>query len=129
MIIKKETQIKLNNLLRLPATRLEQDWDIELADETRLIEFLDLSESIDLSDMEKSAVIALILASYDDYIEVKSDTDGMIWDRITGLLDYQKTNCHDLLQYWGLPEEEDESEVFNITPLVRSYIRKLQRLD
>lgn len=53
----------VNRLLSLPVTGREQDWEIELADSTRLDEFLNLFESGRLDLEGRSALALLILFS------------------------------------------------------------------
>jgi len=55
-------------LLLLPTSGKEQDWDIELADAIRLDEFLNVLDHQHLSDDQKHALMALIIASYDDFL-------------------------------------------------------------
>jgi riboflavin kinase/FMN adenylyltransferase len=56
---------RLNQLLDLPASGREQDWEIELADPERLPEFLDAFESASLTMEERAALGALIVGSVD----------------------------------------------------------------
>lgn len=53
----------VNRLLRLPVHGQEQDWEIELADGGRLIEFLDAFETAELDIEGRSALTLLILFS------------------------------------------------------------------
>lgn len=56
----------LNTALLLPATGQEQDWEVELADKTRIAEFLDFHEGNDLSEPCRTALMALILSSFEE---------------------------------------------------------------
>ncbi len=68
IIGKKETEY-LNELLSLPASGKEQDWDLELADKNRILEFIGVYETAGLGKKEKRALWALITASLNDAIE------------------------------------------------------------
>ncbi|MGE8299104.1 MAG: hypothetical protein ACN6OW_05980 [Sphingobacterium paramultivorum] len=46
----------------------EQDWDIEMVDSNRKNEFIDLYHQYDLGFEEKVALMSLITASYDDFL-------------------------------------------------------------
>ena len=56
---------EVNRLLALTATGREQDWEIELADPSRLDEMMYLLESKHLSEKLKTALCLLMLASFD----------------------------------------------------------------
>ena len=68
MILKQKSINFLNQHFKLPAIGTEQDWAIELADHTRIKAFLDSYNTITLSSDDKIALMALVFASYEDYI-------------------------------------------------------------
>jgi len=124
MIITSETMSALNALLNLPATGHEQDWAIELADKSRLAEFLKFIENESLSPQYKHAMMELILASYDDYLLDRQDEQDKMWLEIKQVLDRDRTMYFDLLHYWSLADRKSDDTGFNITPLVRNYLRQ-----
>lgn len=105
--------------LNLPATGQEQDWDIELADPTRLREFLSLyNQAQDFSESEKYALMALILASCDDAIQDKGSINKDYWEEISAIL--QSTpHYRDLIDSWALPREINVNNQYSLTPYMR----------
>ncbi|TSJ44301.1 hypothetical protein FO440_09025 [Mucilaginibacter corticis] len=119
MIIDQSVLLGLNNLLGLNYTGAEQDWDIEFADSNRVHDFIKIAQHSSLSVSEKYAVISLILASYDDFLAVKEDTNQLLWSKITDLINPDREIYKDLLSYWARWDKENDDR-FLITPLVRS---------
>lgn len=118
MILKKETIERLNEKLILPYTGVEQDWDLEMANPERINDFLNYYQSHNLITDEKIAVMSLILASYDDFL---NETDLEIddrWSTIKKVLDTDKIIFTDLLNYWS-PENDADEDSFRITKLIR----------
>ena len=97
-----------------------EDWDIELADADRVKEFLDAYD-YDLSHDIKLALMALILASYDDYIG-KDKRDVSLEARIKTIIDVDKNLFIGLLKYWAVEDEQDAKKCFNLTPFVRDLL-------
>lgn len=119
MIFTKEAIESLNKKLELPSNGIEQDWDIELANSKRLGEFVSFYEQSDLSSEEKKAMMALIFASYDDFLnEVNIDRNNL-WSKIVRLIKQDDYLFHELLNYWRLEDENSSENYFKITPLVR----------
>lgn len=109
----------LNQLLHLPVSGKEQDWDIELSDITRLDEFLDILDHQLLIDDQKYALMALIIASYDNFDQVNS-SDDPYKERIRQHLQKNLSLYEDLLNYWAVPEEDNPEYYFNISPFIRT---------
>jgi hypothetical protein len=61
-----QAQKVINQLLSLPATGREQDWEVEFADPLRILEMLDISRMRALDLEERCALFVLILASVDE---------------------------------------------------------------
>lgn len=120
MILKKEIIKQLSKDLSLPYTGIEQDWDIEMANPNRIDEFIEFYKESNLYDDKKEAVMSLILASYEDFL---NDNDLEIddrWDEIKSILESQRVIFVDLINYWSLCNEIDEDNLFRITPLIRN---------
>jgi hypothetical protein len=119
---------RINTLLQLPATGQEQDWEIELADSTRVQEFCQVYQTANLTQEEKFTLMALIIASYDDYLRFGQDktaTDA-ITTIITKLLVHDFALHKTTINYWCQHEiTSDEADwnnpewVFAVTPLMR----------
>ena len=117
MIPKKETIATLSKKLSLPYTGTEQDWDIEMADSSRIKEFIDLYHQYDLAFEERVALISLIIASYDDFLNENNVEIDCRWDAIKAMLAKDRIHFVELINYWSLYNETD---IFRITPLMRT---------
>lgn len=118
MILKKEIIEQISKELSLPFTGMEQDWDIEMANSNRINDFLKFYIESDLSNNKKIAVMSLILASYDNFL---NDNDLEIderWNKIKLILESEKVIFADLINYWSLDNEV--TDIFRITPLLRT---------
>ena len=121
--ITKATQEYLNKVLKLPAKGDEQNWDIEMADKNRLMEFINAFKNNYFAIEQKYAVVALILASYEDYLNNFIDVNEKIWLQIVKIIELDKGQYNDLLNYWALSGEKS-SDLYSITLKVRKYIFK-----
>lgn len=119
MILKKEIIKQLSKELSLPYTGIEQDWDIEMADSNRINDFLEFYHQNDLSTDKKVAVISLVLASYEDFLNENDLEIDNKWDDIRSILESEKVIFVDLINYWSLGNEVEE-DVFRITLLMRN---------
>jgi len=117
MIPKKETIATLSKKLSLPYTGTEQDWDIEMADSKRINEFIDLYHQYDLAFEERVALMSLIIASYDDFLNENNVAIDCRWDTIKAMLTKDRIHFVELINYWSLYNETD---IFRITPLMRT---------
>ena len=118
-MLKRSSIDKLTTLLALPATGQEQDWEVELADENRIGEFLMAYEGLFLSPDDKLALMALILASVDNYIEAKSRIPEE-WERIANILIEERELHQETISYWRCVDEDDPQAWFHLTPHVRA---------
>ena len=112
----------LNEVFQLPATGQEQDWDIELADHTRLQEFITYAQKELLKDDVKQALMALVLASYDDLLRYSGDGDLFYGGQIQQLVAENKPLYSELLTYWARLDENDARNGFYVTPFVRTLL-------
>ncbi|TQF14692.1 hypothetical protein FJV41_17340 [Myxococcus llanfairpwllgwyngyllgogerychwyrndrobwllllantysiliogogogochensis] len=120
MIALKQASIdKLTAALDLPANGQEQDWEIELADPSRVDEFLTAYRSLPLSPDDKVALMALILASVDRRLDsgIGVPTE---WTQIVELLRADRDLHRASLEYWTCEGDDDPDSWFQLTPLVRS---------
>ncbi|TJZ60058.1 hypothetical protein FAZ15_14330 [Sphingobacterium olei] len=120
MILKKEALEQLSKELSLPFTGAEQDWDIEMADSQRINDFLEFYHRRDVSTDNKVAVMSLVLASYEDFLNENDLQTDESWDAINLILESEKAIFIDLINYWSLSNEFEEENIFRITPLIRS---------
>lgn len=114
---------RLNEQLSLPATGGEQDWEVELADPTRIGEFLAFYARADLASDDKAALMSLMLASVDRYLETESGPPEQWKDIVALLLDDEPVH-REAIDYWLRSGEDDPDAWFHITPLIRDVLRR-----
>lgn len=118
-ILKRKAVDLISQKLKLPVTGTEQDWDIELADPTRIDEFITLfKQDSSLDNEQKYTLMALILASYEDALQEGNPLNDT-WEYVKKTLKNDLTYS-DLVEYWSLPTETDEDNFFGLTPFIRS---------
>ncbi|MBY8963096.1 hypothetical protein KJK34_10065 [Flavobacterium sp. D11R37] len=117
MILRKEIIEQLSKELSLPYMGFEQDWDVELADKNRVDEFISFYNDNDLSAEMKYAIMSIILASYDDFLNDKELDRDYRWYEIEKILKSEKEVFRDLIEYWTIDSEVENA--FWITPLIR----------
>lgn len=116
MTLKKEIIKKLSNKLSLPFLGIEQDWCIEMANPERIDEFLIYYNQNDLVNDEKIALMSLIIASYDEFLNKYNLEFDDKWSDIKKILNLKNMLFRDLMNYWSSNNEHD---IFRITPLIR----------
>jgi hypothetical protein len=109
---------RLTKLLAIDIDGCGQDWELVCADPNRIAEFCDIYERESLNAVEKSELMRLIVASYDQALESGSQSESM-WQRIIRLLEIDFTLRKEIVEYWSLLEEADAENVFPVTPLMR----------
>lgn len=117
--MKNEIIEQLSKELSLPYTGIEQDWDIEMADSNRINDFFKFYQQNDLSVDKKIAVMSLIIASYDDFLNENDLEVDDRWKDVSSILETEKVVFVDLINYWTLSNEVEEDNLFRITPLMR----------
>ena len=120
--MRKDIVEQLRKDLSLPFKGTEQDWDIEMANSDRLKEFIEFYKHNDLSNPRKEAIVSLILASYDDFLNKNDLEIDETWKEIKSILTSEKLLLADILDYWSLSNQSYESDVFRITHLVREVL-------
>ncbi len=117
MILRKEIIEQISKSLSLPFTGVEQDWDIEMANASRIDEFINFYKKNNLSNDMKFAAMCLILTSYDDFLNNHDLNRDDKWDVIEVELNSQRQIFDSLIGYWSL--EGKTKNIFRITPLLR----------
>lgn len=98
----------VTRLLSLPAHGHEQDWEIELADSTRLGEFLELIES-DRLDLERRSALALLILFSITYADGPVREDVLMRTRKAILEDAEVHRR--MTSYWDKGFMEHERQV------------------
>jgi hypothetical protein len=112
-----EALARLELLLGLKPNPCCQDWDIGLADPQRIAEFLDLYEGGTLSEVERFALMELVVASFDELLGLTGAV-GQIWRRIRSHLMRERTLHEATIEYWSC-DEPDSGGGFLVTPYIR----------
>lgn len=111
----------VNDMFNLPNNLVNQDWPLEVSDSSRIHEFLvSLETNPDrVSNDIKIAIMALILASYDDYINEDLPADSEIERRIIQILSGNISQYKELIFFWS---SEDTQDPFAISYLLNGLI-------
>lgn len=108
----------LNEQFGFETTETDEDWDIEMSDEERVEEFLSFLESEELEDDVYLALMALIVASYEELLQ-SDPKDLKFRERIKGQLVKRRSLYQDLISHYQMPGETGDLSWFPITPLMR----------
>jgi len=118
-----KTQIAVARLIDIPEPdHQHQDWDLLVADPTRVSEFVSTYEKASLlADETKFALMEVILASFDDLVR-EGGRANEVARRIRIILDAEFTLHAYSIYYWCLWNEgykPDEDRIFSITLFMR----------
>ncbi|MEK8128484.1 hypothetical protein WMW72_11260 [Paenibacillus filicis] len=102
-----------------------QDWEIESADSSRVLEFITFYENHSFTEDEKFGLMALIIASYDDFISEGNEPD-FVWGKIRYYLTQDFVIHKNTILYWVL-EDNDLDDCFAITPLMREVLASMNK--
>lgn len=110
---------RLDSILGFSSDQYSQDWEIELADGTRLREFVELYHTGHLDNDERFTLMALIVASAHDAIDSQT-LEADMWDRIHNLLVRDADLHAHTIHYWCCADATCENECFTLTPRMRA---------
>lgn len=121
----RESINKLSERFSLPAHPYMQDWEVEVSDPRRVIEFVDAYSDDDLDDDNRFALMALIVASLDEALLEHLDiTDP--WSRVEELLRRNARLHASTMSYWSCADDPDPEHQFQLTPFVRRVWREVR---
>ncbi len=109
---------KLSTVLGIKEFVSTQDWELIHADPKRVNEFVTLYERGDLTNDDRFALMALIIASLDDKMSTTGADDGFN-ERIHHLLVTDFSLHESTIWYWCVWDEPDTQNIFRVTPLMR----------
>jgi hypothetical protein len=110
---------KLALLLDLPNELGMQDWEIQVADPSRLAEFLQTYERLDFNDVDRFTLMRVIVASLDDAVSVGFDLE-FAWQQAAALLRRDAHLHATTLSYWSCGVDPDPEHQFRVTPRIRT---------
>lgn len=111
-----------------------QDWDIENASSNRLIEFINYYKENNLNNDEKMTLMALVLASFDEYLNENKMESEKLWENILILIKEDRFLFEGLLYSWSMLKyfqnmyevtgsynniKYDENQNFKLTNIIR----------
>jgi hypothetical protein len=99
-----------------------QDWEWEVADHTRLDEFIGAYQSGDLDDDERFTLMEIIIQSFED-LGARSEHDPR-WQCILDILDRNVELHACSVWYWSALDGESREEQFSVTPSMRSVLAR-----
>lgn len=95
-----------------------QDWEVELADASRIADFLDLYDSPQLQDDDRFLLMGMIIASLDEASSVGAET-ASAWTRAESFLRRDGGLHATTLSYWACGDDPDPDHQFYVTPIIR----------
>ena len=116
---------RLSSCLDLPYTGTEQDWDLEMADSSRLAQFLCFYEAEQLSEIERKELMRLILASTNDAIE-KGNVEGSELSRISELISDEYCLHRSTIRYWSCAGETAAENLFPLSSFARQLMTRFE---
>ena len=94
-----DAQRSVNDLLSLPATGKEQDWEFELADPTRIDDMLKVAKTEKLNYEQRCALYLLLIASMAERNEA-GNLEGDLIDKAHSLLNHDPDVQGAMIFYW-----------------------------
>ncbi len=98
--------------------RYSRDWEYEVADSSKVSEWLNAFGSGRLNAEELSLLLNTIVASHNDAI-IEGSARPEDWDSIANNIRRDRSLHEAIINYWALPDEIDLDNCFPITPLMR----------
>ena len=109
---------KLSQIFRLSRNEHGQDWEVECADPGRIAEFWGQFAAPDMSRDDRCALMALVLASVDLYLQADGEPP-VEWPAVAGELAGHSALYGDLVACWRCDGVRDLESMFDLTPYVR----------
>jgi len=109
---------QLNALFSFNATGQEQDWSIEFSDSSRVSEFLDIYNTVDLTNPQKVEVMNLIIASYDELLTYRPKEQD-IWHSIVSAITGDIVLLRNTIEYWSCSGASEYNDFFEVTSRMR----------
>lgn len=117
-----EARMSLARRLQLPHDSSMQDWEWEIADPSRIEEFLDAYENWDLTDDERFSLMEIIIECAEESAE--SLPESKHWKRALQLLEANIVVHIHSVWYWAVPEAETRDEHWRVTRDLRELLQK-----
>ena len=105
-------------LLQIDKNSYGQDWEIEISDPNRLVEFPEVYKNKSRNEEDRCTLMTLIVSSFED--SMVDETNEEMWNTIRRHLLTEFQLHQYTIHYWCCAEETDAKNVFRVTPLMRS---------
>jgi hypothetical protein len=103
----------------LPNSPEMQDWEYEVADPSRIDEFLSTLEGEALSEDERYTLAIIVMESFNDLASAQPDIEGSeSWRRFVEYIGKNRQLDVATIQYYAM-EDTPLEDAFDITPAVR----------
>jgi hypothetical protein len=113
--------------LGLPPPPLDYDWELAVADPTRINEFVALYESGGLTDDERFTLMEVILNSVIDAAHIDTSIlTSKVWQRILTLLEQNIESHIYSVWYYSDVEQDDVEDSWWIAPFMRPILVRHQ---
>ena len=102
-----------------PPDPYSQDWEYEIADETKLVEWLRVYESGQLDALEMALLMKTLIASHNDALG-HGTARLEDWEAITRFLRRDLEHHRETVDYWCLDADTEVEDWFPVTPSMRA---------
>lgn len=119
----KEAIEKLANTFSLPNHSGMQDWEYEVADPNRILEFFSEYKNGKLTDDEKFTLLEVLLQSFEES-EIELN-ESKTWLELLKLIQLNFRIHKYSIWYWSVYDAEADCEKWRITPFMREIYEKL----
>lgn len=123
IVLNSEVITFLNKELSLPFHTLVQDWDIEMSDSKRILEFITYLQNNTLSSDLKVGLMALIIASIDEYLNENNIKKLNYFELIHDNLLKENELYYELIKYWSVKGEMNEERLFKVSKYLLPYLK------
>ncbi len=110
----------LNEKLGLNPSGSEQDWELELSEPARIVEYLELYNEGGLTIHERRALIALLFSALDTIFESGRPPEKIL-DAAEKIILREHFILTDILEYWVADELDD----FHVSQYLRGILSRL----
>jgi len=116
-----EARISLASRFNLPYHDDMQDWECEVADESRFQEFLSAYQLPELTDAERFSLMEVLIQCVEDKAD-KPDS-AAAWQALESHLIRAKMLHLSTIQYWASDGETEPNHCFFVAPAMRRLLR------
>ena len=117
--VTRQSSDKLSALLGITGWDSDQDWELVHADALRVEEFIKLYRHGDLNEDDRFALMALIVASFDEWLGLDYPS-AAVTERVRQIIVTNFALHESTVHYWCIWDETDSANFFRGTPFMRA---------